>query len=156
MRLFIIGRLYEKNNRKAIAYKLYDANKKVTGVYDSEEVRARVRQGILVVGLTVLTGLNSDYVLGVHSSYNISKTDILNGKGIAINPTGMYVLVGHSGYLEDTRYRLVNSNGYEKIVNQEEFKKLVDEDKVNGAVKSNKIKDKINIYKHCNCREYNY
>lgn len=152
MRLFIIGRLFE--NGKLQAYKIYDANKKETGIYPKENVHKQVKRGILVVGLRAL---KDGTVAGVHTlSFNLAKTDILNGKGYAIEPSGRYVLLGYSGFLEETKYRLVNSNGYEKIVSYDEFKGLVEEDKVNGAIKSSRTDDKIIIYKHCNYREYSY
>jgi hypothetical protein len=151
MRLFIIGRLFE--NGKLQAYKIYDANKKETGIYPKENVHEQVRRGILVVGLRVL---KDGTVAGVHNSFNVAKTDILNGKGLPIEQTEMWVLVGYSGFLEETKYRLVNSRGYEKIASQDEFDKLVEEGKVNGAIKSSRIDGKIVIYKHCNYREYNY
>lgn len=151
MRLFIIGRVFEGD--KLVAYKLYDANKKVTGIYPKENIWYRVRQGILVVGLRVT---KDGTVTEVHNSFNVTKTDILNGKGYPIKSSGRYVLIGHSGFLEETKYRLVNSNGYERIVSQDEFKALVEEDKVNGAIKSTRLKDTIILYKHCNYREYDY
>ncbi|SKA98604.1 hypothetical protein SAMN05443428_13015 [Caloramator quimbayensis] len=151
MRLFIIGRVFEGD--KLVAYKLYDADKKVMGIYPKENVRHRVRQGIHVVGLRVT---KDGAVTEVYNSFSVTKTDILNGKGNPIEPSGRYILLGYSGFLEETKYRLVNSNGYERIVSQDEFKELVEEDKVNGAIKSTKIDGKIIIYKHCNYREYNY
>ncbi|GAB6152555.1 hypothetical protein JCM17380_13050 [Desulfosporosinus burensis] len=150
MRFLIIGRIFEDG--KLAAYRIYEANKKETKIYKKEDVRSVVKRGILVVGLTVA---NDGRVVGVHESFNVSKTDILNGKGIPIEPSDRYVLVGLSGYAENRTYRLVNSKGYEKIVNREEFKELVEKNKVNGAKKSAKQKDKIIIYKHCNYREYN-
>lgn len=149
MRLFIIGRLYVGD--KLVAYKVYDSNAKKTGIYTKEAVRAQVRRGIRVVGLTV-TGTGK--VSGVHSSFNITKTDKLNGKGHPIEPSNRYILVAYSGFLEETEHRLVNSNGFERLVNSVEFEALVEEDKINGAIKSTKIKDKIVIYGPCSTREY--
>ena len=152
MRLIIIGLVIE--NGKLMAYKIYDADSKQTGIYPRENVWYRVREGKLVVGLRVA---KDGVVTGVYnSSFNVSKTDILNGKGNPIEESGRYILVGYSGYLEEIKYRLVNSKGYERIVNKDEFMALIDEDKVNGVIKSTRIKDKIILYRHCNHREYSY
>lgn len=152
MRPFIIGRLFNDAN-KLVAYKLYDANAKKTGIYTKEKVRGQVKRGILVVGLTVT---DNNEISNVYGSFNISKTDRLNGKGYPIEPSDRYIMVAYSGFLEETEYRLVNSNGFEKIVNLAEFEALVAEDKINGATisKSKKLKGKIVIYGPCNTREY--
>lgn len=149
MRLYIIGRIYSGD--KLVAYKLYDANAKKTGRYSKEAVRAQVRRGILVVGLSVTS---TGKVTSVHGSFNITKTDKLNGKGYPIEASDRYIMVGYSGFAEETEYRLVNSNGFERIVNLAEFEALVAEDKINGAIISNRIKGKIVIYGPCSTREY--
>jgi hypothetical protein len=152
VRLFIIGRLME--NKKVVAFKLYDANGKKTGIYPKKNVYEAVkRKGIQVVGLS---RTKDGLITGVHSSFNINKTDVLNGKGFPIKPTDIYVLVGYSGFLEETKYRLINSRGYQRIVNKEEFEELVKEGKVNGATLSTRVKDKINIYAFCGYREWDY
>ena len=149
MRLFIIGRLLNKKG-KVVAYKLYDPDKKQTAIIQKKDVQAvALQEKAEVVGLVRTNGK----VITVHSSFNVRKTDSLNGKGEPIEPSGRYVLLGYSDFLEETKYRLVDSSGNEKIVLEEEFKQMVAEDKINGAMLS-EHKKKIVMYKPCNQREY--
>lgn len=148
----MIGRVFEDG--KVIAYKLYDADSKEVGLYPRENVHRKVKEGIPVIGLRAVKGGG---VIHIQGAFNMSKVDNLNGKGHPIRPTGNYTLLGYSGFLEDTKYRLVNSEGFERIVTQDEFKQLVYEDKVNGAMRSKgRAKNEIVIYRLCDYREYNY
>ncbi len=149
MRLFIIGRLFE--GKKVVAYKIYNANEKKAGIYSRDNVYMEVKKGIHVTGLRLNT---NGTISGLFSSFNVAKTDKVNGKGEPINDKGNYILIGIDGFLEATEYRLVNSRGDEKIVLQEEFETMVDGGKINGAARSTRIKDKIVIYRDCGHREY--
>ena len=149
MRLFIVGRVHEGN--RIIAYKIYDADSKKTGLYTKENIYSRVQQGISVVGLFVKS---DGLVTSLHGSFNVSKTDLLNGKGLPIKENGRYTLIAVSGFLESTEYKMVNSRGFQRRVKLDEFKALVEKDLVNGAIKSDKTKNNLLLYKMCNVREY--
>lgn len=156
-RYVIIGRICKEE--KVIAYKVYDDIKKVVALVDRKHLKGVVRQAkrankeVNIIGLTVS---EDGTVTEVYSSFNVSKTDLLNGKGVPIGESCKHTLLGFSGFLEDTKYRLVDSLGTEKIVSQKEFEEMVEADKINGAKKSNIKEDKVIFYKHCCQREYNY
>ncbi len=150
MSMYIIGRIFDEGGM-VLAFKIYDANSKKIGIYEKGAVYEQVKRGVLVVGLYK----GSDgMVSGIHGSFNVSKTDKLNGAGRPIEETGRYILIAISGYLENSQYKLVNSRGYEKTIGLEEFKSMVEADKINGAIKSERTTSGLVLYKHCNHRQY--
>ena len=151
MRLFVIGRILDESSRRIVAYKVYDAISKTVGVYDKDIIHERVKQGVVITGLFVKS---DGIVSGLHGSFSLSKTELLNGKGLPIKDSGRYTLVAISGYAENEHFRLATIRGLEKIVNLAEFKELVDKNLVNGAVKSDRKKNNLVLYKYCNVREF--
>ena len=157
MRLFITGRIMKPTKRDiVVAYNIYDADTRRSGLYARSDVVNAVCNGANIVGMRIANDagtnkpkvINGKYVCREDKySYPVKRTDKLNDLGEPLVNSGVEIVINISGFGTNTKFRVVNSTGQERWINYDELCKKLDEGKIVGA--SRGIHGNIVVHKGC-------